>query len=47
MEGWVSSLIRVLLFDWMVAWRGPEGVGLVEVVFFTVTQVAFRRQKLR
>lgn len=30
----MSSLIRVLLFDWMVTWRGPEGVGLVELVFF-------------
>lgn len=27
----MSSLIRVLLFDWMVTWRGPEGVGLVKV----------------
>lgn len=35
----MSSLIRVLLFDWMVTWRGPEGVGLVELVFFTVTRL--------
>lgn len=25
----MSSLIKVLLFDWIVTWRGPEGVGLV------------------
>jgi len=28
----VSSVISVLLFDWMVTWKGPEGIGLV--VFF-------------
>lgn len=39
MEGWVSPLIRVLLYDWMVTCRGPEGVGLVELLFFTVTRL--------
>lgn len=42
----MSSLIKVLLFDWMVTWRGPEGVGLVGF-FFIVTQVAFLSQKLQ